>query len=378
MLQYVVRKKHSLVHNLGAFLLTRICTARSLTGGPCTLSTLPTPEGAAKCLALVTSSLLLVLMLACETEPVAPGVRPTPPTVEGATVAVTAPTQSQADTSTPVAETAQADATTTDEEPATERDPATLVPALTPSPAAIPSPPATPTTAATAVTVPTPSSPTARPTPALIPTPTAVPSPIPIPSATSTPAPARSVRDLSWVQAGGLSTLHQESLGLLGAIERKHPEALLALLEFPWLDDGITPGERLLLCHVAMTEDSVRALAIARTTSPTDALPACSSTGQDGSAQQTAPTPESGFLTCAPVQTAATGTKPSQFASSSVRMDHMLPDSGFADFRSFGLSWAEDGLTDVELEAVSLLRAMEIIRLDLLAAVLNSPWWPTA
>ena len=89
-----------------------------------------------------------------------------------------------------------------------------------------------------------------------------------------TPAPVSGPTSFPWAQ-DGLTDIERQALGYLQEIQSKHQSIAEEVLKAPWLPDGITEGERRLLCHIATTAESGTALAIIRSTPPSESLPAC-------------------------------------------------------------------------------------------------------
>ena len=182
-----------------------------------------------------------------------------------------------------------------------------------------------------------------------------------------------------------MSGLHQESLELLETIGREHPAALQALLEFRWLDDGITPNERLLLCHVAIQVNSGNALTMARTTSPTDALPACFGfawerydSNERGYALETLQGLQADFPHLAEVVLSFPWLADDLTRVEAHSLSHLygiaLNDASVAE-RLLGFPWVHDDMTRIEEPALSSLSVITYYDPSLAERIINFPWF---
>lgn len=109
---------------------------------------------------------------------------------------------------------------------------------------------------------------------------------------TPTPPPPSDPSAFGWAR-DGLTDIEREALSFLQDIERKHSQISDSVMALEWLSDGITNGEKVLLCHISTTRETARAYAIALSTSPTADLPDCPYTSQPTATPTPAPRPTS-------------------------------------------------------------------------------------
>ena len=190
--------------------------------------------------ALMFIGLLAAAMLACETQPAAPG--GTEPPALGRT-ATGAPSGGEATQAPPKAAETPAQSPTL-----VSAATPTAVPAVTPPPA----PTAVPTPSPTAVPAVTP-----PPAPTAVPVPTPTPTPVPAPTATTAPAPSPMAatptaslgdreRGFPWEQ-GELTPLEVQVQGYLLNMSAAYPDVAVVVLGYSWLADSITREEGLVV-----------------------------------------------------------------------------------------------------------------------------------
>ena len=132
-----------------------------------------------------------------------------------------------------------------------------------------------------------------------------------------------------WAQ-DGLTDIEREALGYLQVIQRNHRSLAEEVLRTPWLGDDIVEGERTLLCILASVRESSAATAMFRAITPS------------GAEQYFGPCPREATTT---------------------------PVSDPANF-----PWAQDGLTDIEREALGYLQVIQRNHRSLAEEVLREPW----
>ena len=275
-------------------------------------------------------SLLAAAMLACETQPAAPG-GTEPPAPRG--TATDAPSGGEATQAPPTAAETPAQSPTL-----TSTATPTVVPAATPPPA----PTAAPTASPTAVPVPTPK-PTAVPTPEARPTPPLVP--------TVSPTEA-SGTGFPWEQ-DGLTDVEQKALVSFQRLEDGNPAVAQVVQGFPWLADSITEDEELALVYLEIIARNAR--------SATD-IPQTLAEAQwltDGIAsedrlflQEISTIQESSAIQAVLLAMRPGDLTPSTSTSTPTPVPTSGPDP--SDF-----PWAQDGLTSTEREALNYLQHIE-------------------
>ena len=226
-----------------------------------------------------------------------------------------------AETDSPADPTASRDA-----EPTSIASQPAAAPVLSPVSTDAPAPTVAPTTTPTPTPEPT-VAPTATPTP----TPTAVPTPTLAP----TPIPASSLVNIPWVQ-DGLTDIEEEAVRYLLEIQRKHPSMAEDVLSALWLANGINESEEFFLCTLASVDETATAQAIL-----------VNMVGR----RETDLTPSvRDFLPPCPAPTSTPVSSPDNFP------------------------WVQDGLTDIEEEAVRYLQEIQRRHPSMAEDVLSALW----
>ena len=271
---------------------------------------------------------LTMLVIACgaETNPPADPTAPRdaePTSIVSQTAAAPAPSPAPTDTPAPTVKPTVAHTPTPEPTAAPTAAPAPA-PEPTAAPTAAPAPAPEPTAAPTAAPAPAPE-PTVAPTAASTPTPTAVP----------TPTPVSNPDDFPWVQ-DGLTDIEEEAVRYLQEIQRRHPSMAEDVLAALWLANGINESEEFFLCTLANVRETTTAQAILVNMvrrGATDLTPAVRD-----------------FLPPCPIPTPTPVSSPDDFP------------------------WVQDGLTDIEEEAVGYLQEIQRRHPSMAGDVLSALW----